>query len=117
RVDRIARPQSTGVRFTARELPTPDAAAFVQRSLRSYPLRHEARLTITAPAEEISTRRWLGGELTTLADGRCELRMTDDNLDWLAMRIAMIPWDYTVHEPPELLERLRAVAQGILAAT
>src|SRR3954454_10147567 len=28
RVDRIARPQSSGVRFTPRELPTPDAAAF-----------------------------------------------------------------------------------------
>ena len=118
RVDRIARPQSSGVRFTPRELPTSDAAAFVQRSLRSYPLRHEARLTIVAPAEEIATRRWLGGDVTELADGSgCELRISDDNLDWLAMRIAMIPWPYTVHEPTELVERLRAVAEGITRGT
>ncbi len=117
RVDRIANPQSSGVRFTPRELPTPDAAAFVQRSLRSYPLRHEARLTIQAPAEEIATRRWLGGDVTELEAGGCELRISDDNLDWLAMRIAMIPWPYTVHEPPELVERLRTVAQGITQAT
>src|SRR4051794_618611 len=116
RVDRIARPQSSGVRFTPRELPTPDAAAFVQRSLHSYPSRHEARLTIIAPAKEIANRRWLGGDITELADG-CELRISDDNLDWLAMRIAMIPWPYTVHEPPELVERLRVVAEGIAKAT
>jgi predicted DNA-binding transcriptional regulator YafY len=116
RVDRISKPQSSGVRFTPRELPTPDAAAFVQRSLRSYPLRHEARLTIQASTEEISTRRWLTGDVTELAAGGCELRVSDDNLDWLAMRIAMIPWPYTVHEPLELVERLRAIAHGILGS-
>ena len=41
------------------------------------------------------------------------MRTTDDNLDWLAMRIAMIPEPYEVDGPPELIERLRAIADGI----
>ena len=42
---------------------------------------------------------------------------SDDNLAWLAMRIAMLSSPYTVHEPPELVERLRAIAQRIVDAT
>jgi len=33
------------------------------------------------------------------------------------MRIAMIPAPFTVHEPPELIERLRAIAERIAGAT
>ena len=33
------------------------------------------------------------------------------------MRIAMLPAPYEVHEPPELIERLRAIAAGIAHAT
>ena len=54
---------------------------------------------------------------TPIDDDRCEVRTSDDNLDWLAMRIAMISAPYEVHEPPELIERLRAIADGIARAT
>jgi len=117
RVDRIAAPVSAGVRFTPRELPAPDAAAFVERSLRSYPSKYEAHVTVECPAADLEGRRWLGGDVTPLADGRCELRTSDDNLDWLAMRIAMLPAPYTVHGAPELVERLRAIAGAIARAT
>jgi predicted DNA-binding transcriptional regulator YafY len=117
RVDRIARPAATGVRFAERELPTKDAAAYVDQSLRSYPARYDARVTVHAPAAEIEGRRWLGGTVTPLGDDTCELRTSDDNLDWLAMRIAMIAAPYEVHEPPELIERLRGIGEGIQRAT
>ena len=117
RVDRIEGPASTGARFHPRELPAKDAAAFVSRSLQSYPSRYEARITVECPASALEGRRWLGGDLTPLGEQRCELRTSDDNLDWLAMRIAMIPAPYTVHEPPELVERLRAIAERIVGAT
>lgn len=113
RVDRIADPASTGVRFSARELPAKDAAAYVQRSLQSYASRYEARVTVECPAEELAGRRWLGGDVTPLGAGRCELRTSDDNLDWLAMRIAMLPAPYVVHEPTEVIERLRVIAERI----
>jgi predicted DNA-binding transcriptional regulator YafY len=117
RVDRIKKPASTGVRFQARELPAKDAAAYVQQSLQSYAARYEARVTVHAPAAEIAGRRWLGGDVTPLGEDRCELRTSDDNLDWLAMRIAMLSAPYEVHEPPELIERLREIAERITRAT
>jgi predicted DNA-binding transcriptional regulator YafY len=117
RVDRIERPASTGVRFHPRELPAKDAAAYVQRSLQSYASRYEARVTVNCAAADLQGRRWLGGDITPLDDGRCELRVSDDNLDWLAMRIAMLTAPYTVHEPPEVIERLRLIAERIAGGT
>jgi predicted DNA-binding transcriptional regulator YafY len=117
RVDRIEGATSSGVRFHPRELPAKDAAEYVSRSLQSYPSRYEARLTVQCAAEDLQGRRWLGGDITPLGENRCELRTSDDNLDWLAMRIAMLSAPYTVHEPPEVIERLQAIADGIASAT
>ena len=113
RLDRLARPASTGVRFDPRELPGRDPAAFVKRSLTSAPSRYEARVTVHASAAHLRTRRWLGGTIEEVSAERCELRTGDDNLDWLAMRIAMLGCDYDVHEPLELIEKLREVRDRI----
>ena len=40
----------------------------------------------------------------------CEFRTGDDDLGWLALRVAMLGVDFEVHEPPELAEHLRALA-------
>jgi predicted DNA-binding transcriptional regulator YafY len=106
RVDRIEKVQPSGSRFTARTLPTPDAASYVQQSLRNDPSRYEARVIVHAPAEALQGRRWFG-DVTPLDEHRCEIRTNDDHLDWLAMRIAMINEPYEVQGPPELLERLQ----------
>jgi predicted DNA-binding transcriptional regulator YafY len=71
RVDRIERPASTGVRFSPRTLPAKDAAAYVSQSLRAYPSRYEARVTVACAAAEIEGRRWLGGHLITERGGAC----------------------------------------------
>jgi predicted DNA-binding transcriptional regulator YafY len=113
RVDRITRPASAGARFRARTVPGRDPAAFVARSLESAPRRYEARVTLHAPAQAFMRRRWLGGKLTPLGDERCELRTSDDDLDWLAMRIVMLGVDFEAHEPPELVERLRVLGGRI----
>jgi predicted DNA-binding transcriptional regulator YafY len=113
RLDRLATPASTGVRFTPRPLPAEDAAAYVSRSLRSAPYRYDARVTLHAPAEELEHRRWLGGTVKRLGEDRCEYRASDDNLNWLAMRIAMLGVEFDVHEPPELVEHLGEVAARI----
>jgi predicted DNA-binding transcriptional regulator YafY len=117
RVDRIDAPASTGVRFHPRELPAKDAAAYVSQQLQSYSSRYEARVTVECPASALEGRRWLGGDITPLGEDRCEVRTSDDNLDWLAMRIAMLSAPYTVHEPPELIERLRFIADRIISGT
>ena len=113
RLDRVAKPESTRARFHPRTLPAEDAAAFVRRSLSEATYRYEARVTLHASADEVRRRRWLGGVVEPLSDDRCEFRTSDDNLDWLAMRIAMLGCDFEVHGPPELLERLGEIAARI----
>jgi predicted DNA-binding transcriptional regulator YafY len=110
RLDRLQRPASTGVRFASREPPAKDAAAYVAENLSSAPARYEARVTLHAPAEEIRDVSYLWGSLEPIDDRSCEYRTGDDDLDSLALRVAMLGVEFHVEEPPELVERLRAVA-------
>jgi predicted DNA-binding transcriptional regulator YafY len=113
RLDRVARPAAGGARFKPRTIPGRDPAAFVKRSLAEATYRYEAHVTLHAPAEEIRSRRWLGGTVQPLGPDRCEFRTSDDHLDWLAMRIAMLGYDFEVHGPPELVDRLRGIQERI----
>jgi predicted DNA-binding transcriptional regulator YafY len=118
RVDRLTRPASTGIRFTARSLPARDPATFVSDSIAGAPSRFEARVTVLASADELAGRlssQW--GSVRALDEQTCELRTGDDNLRWLALRIAMLGVDFEVHEPPELIEELRALGQRLERAT
>src|SRR3954471_17305700 len=111
RVDRLTRPASTGVRFTPRALPAKDAAAFVEQGISSRPNRYEARVTLALSADEMKSRvpSWWGGTLEPIDARSCEYRTGDDDLHWLAMRVAMLGVDCRVHEPPELIDELRTV--------
>jgi predicted DNA-binding transcriptional regulator YafY len=114
RVDRLDRPASTGVSFAARKLPARDAAAYVEQSVSGAPNRYAARVTVQASMEEITSRLppyW--GTFKPIDAHTCEYRTGDDDLGWLAMRIAMLGADITVHEPLELIEHLRALARRL----
>jgi predicted DNA-binding transcriptional regulator YafY len=118
RVDRLASPASTGVRFPARTLPASDAATFVKESIIGAPNRFEARVTLGVPANEIASRvprHW--GTIEPIDAHTCAYRTGDDDLAWLALRIAMLGVDFEVHEPPELVEHLRALAERLQRAT
>jgi predicted DNA-binding transcriptional regulator YafY len=118
RVDRLARPASTGVRFAARRLPAKDAAAFVKESMTGAPNRFEARVTLRARADEIASRipaHW--GTIQPIDARTCEYRTGDDDLGWLALRVAMLGVDFEVHEPPELVEHLRTLGKRLERAT
>jgi predicted DNA-binding transcriptional regulator YafY len=111
RVDRLARPASTGVRFSARPLPARDPVAYVERSITGAPNRFEARVTLHAAAEEIASRtpaHW--GAVEPIDAHTCEYRAGDDDLGWLALRIAMLGVDFQVHEPTELVEHVQLLA-------
>jgi predicted DNA-binding transcriptional regulator YafY len=115
RLDRLTRP-SAGTRFTPRELPAKDAAAYVSQSLSARPNRYEARLTLHASAEAMRKRVPDWGQPTPfepIDEERCEYRTGDDNLDWLAARITMLGVDFDVHEPPELVEHLVALSRRL----
>jgi predicted DNA-binding transcriptional regulator YafY len=111
RIDRLARPASTGVGFSPRRLPASDAAAYVAQSITGAPNRFEAVVSLHAAVEEIASRvpaYW--GAIRPIDAHSCEYRTGDDDLGWLAMRIAMLGVDFEVHQPPELAEHLRALA-------
>jgi predicted DNA-binding transcriptional regulator YafY len=117
RVDRLDRPAVTGAKFAPRELPAKDPATYVERRLSSAPGRFEARATVRAPAAEIASRfppYW--GTFDAIDEHSCEFRAGDDDLGWLAMRIAMLGVEAQVHEPPELIEHLRALARRLRRA-
>jgi predicted DNA-binding transcriptional regulator YafY len=114
RVDRLERAASTGVRFTPRELPARDPGAFVERSISAAPNRFEARVLLHADAAEVASRvpaYW--GAIEPIDERTCEYRTGDDDLGWLAVRIAMLGVDFEVLEPPELTHHLRALAKRL----
>lgn len=111
RLDRVQRPSPAGTRFEARKLPGGDPAAYVAESRSSAAYRYRARVTLHASAEEVRTRsRYLWGDVETIDERTCEYRTSDDSLDWLAVRVGMLGVDFEVHEPPELIERCRLLA-------
>ena len=118
RIDRLARPASTGVRFAPRKLPARDPAAYVERSITGAPHRYEASVTLAVSAEELrrrGTSLW-GATLEAVDDRSCTYRAGDDDLGWLAIRIAMLGVDFVVHEPPELAEHIRALGSRLQRA-
>jgi predicted DNA-binding transcriptional regulator YafY len=117
RIDRLGQPASTGRRFTARQLPAKDAIAYVEQSITAAPNRFEALVTLHATAEEIASRvppHW--GTIEPIDAHTCRYRTGDDDLRWLALRIAMLGVEFQVHEPPELVEHLRALARRLSRA-
>ncbi len=117
RLDRMARPAAIGGRFDPRRLPAGDAAAFVERSISEAPARFEARIVLSVASDEIRHRfpaHW--GTIKPIDGRSCELRTRDDDLDWLALRVAMLGVDFEVVEPPELAEHLRALADRLRRA-
>ncbi len=108
RVDRLERPFANGVRFTPRELPAEDAAAYVAQALRAVPQRHEALLAVALPLAEATDAvpPWLG-ELTADGPGRTLLRVANDSAEWLALTLTMLEVEVTLLDAsPEVREQL-----------
>jgi predicted DNA-binding transcriptional regulator YafY len=106
RVDRLERPFANGVRFTPRELPAEDAAAYVAQALRSVPQRHSALLSIPQPVDQAKVPPWLG-ELSADGEDKSLLRVTNDSAEWLALTLTMLTVEATlVDATPEVREEL-----------
>jgi predicted DNA-binding transcriptional regulator YafY len=117
RVDRLSRLAATGVRCAPRSLPVKDAAAYVEQSISGAWSRYEARVTVHAPADEVAKRvPYAAGSLRAIDEHSCEYRSADDDLDWLALRVAMLGAEVEVHEPPELIAQLKALAARLQRA-
>ncbi|MCW3032951.1 MAG: Helix-turn-helix type 11 domain protein [Solirubrobacterales bacterium] len=117
RVDRVSSPAQAGVRFAPRTVPGGDPAAYLTRTLAGVVYRHEARVRYHVSAAELRGRvpGWNG--LRDGGDGTCVYDTSDDDLDWLAFRIAAPNVDFELEQgPAELRERLHAMGRRLQAA-
>ncbi|HYL99620.1 MAG TPA: YafY family protein [Blastocatellia bacterium] len=116
RVDRIE-PQnkqrmSTGPRFNPRTPPDGDAAAYVSRSVSYAPYTFRAKVTVQAPVDLVAERvPPTAGVLEAIDDKSCTLHTGANSLDILAMHLALIGVDFEVHEPTELMDHIRKLAE------
>jgi len=114
RADRIDQPVLTGVRFVPHD--PPDAAAIVARAVTTGPYRYQARVLVHAPAEVVAERVPPSVAVLAPADGGCILSSGADSLDMLAFHVAAMDLDFTVLEPPELIERAATLAARLASA-
>jgi predicted DNA-binding transcriptional regulator YafY len=113
RVDRVARlPTPTGTRFTPREPPDGDVAAYLshQLSSRTWPL--QATVTMHEPAAAIAARIWPGmGVVEAVDDRSCMVHLGADTPYDLMWMIISIDADFTLTSgPPALADALRVQA-------
>jgi predicted DNA-binding transcriptional regulator YafY len=118
RVDRIDGPLGPpGPRFTPRQPPADDVAAYVSQSIASAPYRHQARILVRAPAAEVARRASpAAGRLEAVDEHSCVLHTGSDSLDELALYVAIKGFDFEVLDPPELVPVLRALADRLARA-
>ncbi|MEW2402786.1 YafY family protein [Streptomyces sp. NPDC046862] len=118
RVDRVTDPFATGARFAPRELPTGSAAEYLRRSMYGGKETHALDVTFAAPAEAVAARlpKWMGPP-EPVDEHSCRLRAgADGSLEWLAVRLAMLRCEFTVHEPPELVAIVRELGARLTRA-
>ncbi len=109
RVDRLQMPQLAGARFVPRRLPTPDAAAFVARSIRSMAPLHEAVVLVNATHDEVrDVVRWSDAQVEAVDARRCRVRLRAETIEWLVTAVAMLAvrFDVDVDASPEVAGRI-----------
>jgi predicted DNA-binding transcriptional regulator YafY len=112
RVDRMSDLTVTRIRFTP--MDPPDAAAFVANAITTAPYRFQARVEVRAPAHEIGRRIPVSaGIVEPIDDARCLLTTGADSLTFLAMHLVILGSDFTVLEPPELVDELESLAERL----
>jgi predicted DNA-binding transcriptional regulator YafY len=114
RVDRITNALATGARFTPRELPESDPAAFVTSKLYSLAPTYEAVVTVHLPAADVPAHL---GAVEPIDERRSRVRAGADTVEWLAFRFCAVGCEFEVHSPPELVEYVAALSGRAARAT
>ncbi|MCE6996842.1 WYL domain-containing protein [Saccharothrix sp. S26] len=118
RVDRLALRTPNGPRFTPREPPGGDAAAYLERRLSAHAWPVRATVTLHEPADVAADRLWPGmGVVEPVDDRTCLLHVGAPTARDLAWMITSVDVDFTlVDGPPALVEALRAHADRCVRA-
>ncbi|MBO0826643.1 MAG: YafY family transcriptional regulator [Streptosporangiales bacterium] len=117
RVDRVEGTPSTRQRFTPREPPAADIAAYVSDAVANAPYRYHVTARLHAPAEAMAPRVSPTSAVLEAVDERtCLLRVGVPSLPLVPLYLAQLDVEFEVVDPPELVEHVRAVADRLRRA-
>jgi predicted DNA-binding transcriptional regulator YafY len=118
RVDRVQGPLGPpGARFTARQPPSDDVAAYVSTAISSAPYRYQARILFYAPVEAVAQRSSpAAGRLEAVDQETCVFHAGSNSLEELALYVALKGFGFRVLDPPELVPVLRALSDRLRGA-
>ena len=117
RVDRMRPGLSPGPRFTPRSLTDNEVETLVARGIPPSARQHQARVVVRAPAAQLAEQfgPW-AGTITALDEASCLLETGADSVESLAAYLGFLGADFSVTEPPELVEAIRTLAARYAAA-
>jgi predicted DNA-binding transcriptional regulator YafY len=111
RVDRMTPREPSGPRFAPREPPAADLAAYTSFGASTAAYRHQALVTVYAPAEVVAARVSPTAVMVEPIDERrCRVRAGSNSLDAIVAHLLLLGFDFEAHEPPELIDRMRMLA-------
>jgi predicted DNA-binding transcriptional regulator YafY len=118
RVDRLEPRLPLGARFVARPLPEEDIAAYVARGVTGSNWGFRARIVVHAPATRVSERigRWVG-TVEPVDEESCLLDAGAPSPEMMAVYLGLLDADFTVSEPPELVDHHRRLAERYQGST
>ena len=117
RADRITSPQIPGPRFTPRDPPGGDPAAYVSRAISSAPYRYQARIRLHLPVQAAAERLPpTVGHLQADGENACILHTGAGTPDVLAIYVAILGAEFEILDPPELAEHILALAGRLTRA-
>ena len=117
RVDRMGLRTPNGPRFAPREPPGGDITRYVSEQISIHPYRYHGRFTVHAPAQFVETR--MPPTVATVeaaTEDTCAVRAGSNSLDDLAVWVGQLGVSFEVHEPPELVDHVRALGARLLDA-
>ena len=116
RLDRLSQPATTGARFRPRQLPAPDAAAFVRAGISALPRTYTVEALVAAPLERVRQAIGRHAGVEAADERRCLVRMRTDTLDWPAMALGSLGAEFSVLAPAELRAYLSEWSQRFARA-
>jgi predicted DNA-binding transcriptional regulator YafY len=116
RVDRLQVRSPNGPRFTPREPPAEDIGDYVMRNVRSLPMPYEVKVLVHAAAIVITERVPRGIVVEPVDEETCSVYAKANTIEMLTLYLGMMDADFTVTEPPELVDRLRKISERFLSA-
>lgn len=117
RADRIDAVSPTHRTFDPRQLPAPDAATHLTRSLAQATYRHTARITVALTPEALRARLCtsIPGDIDDHGTS-CTVRLSAESADLVVHYIAAIAaldTRFTLDTSPELTDRVRALGHAL----